>query len=125
MKKNIIRLNESQLNSLIKESVKSILKEMQENVDDVAKKVFDSIDFSQEYLDDVDTDSLDWEYTGDKHYEAVSPANFEKDGWKFNTWVEWSFVAGWGGSDINWDFYGQHPEIEYQSPEGQTGKFIL
>ena len=125
MAKNIIKLNESQLHNLIQESVKTVLREMQENIDDVAKKVFNSIDFSQECLEDVDCESLDWEPTGDRWYEAVSPAEFEKDGWKFNTWVKWSFKSGWMGSDPEWDFYGKDPEVKYQSPEGQTGSFII
>ncbi len=123
--KNTVRLTEGDLHRMIKESVKRVLREMEEsgNIEEMAKQVFDSIDFSQGYLEDVDTDSLDWEYTGDRCYEAVSQAEFEKDGWKFSAWVEWNFKSGWWGHDPDWDF--ADGKIKFKSPDGQEGEFNL
>ena len=124
MKKNIVRLNESQLKRVIANRVKRMLREMEENIDDVAKKVFNSIDFDKQ-LEWVDADSLSWEPTGDGWYEAIDTAEFEKDGWKFEAPIEWSIQVGWMGSDLDWDFPGKQCEIKYISPDGQKGIFVI
>ena len=127
-----INLTESQLRDFIKESAMRVIKEMGENPggvpgpmpgqDDMAKKIFNSIDFSQEYLEDTDWDLLGWESTGDGWFEAFDWYTFEKDGWKFEAPIVWYKRRG---DDPNWDFQGKTSEIKYVSPEGQTGSFEI
>lgn len=103
MKKNIIRINEAQLQKVITESVKKALREMEEpevDLDEKAKEI------CQRHLDH------NWE---DEEYEPgtnYTTMRFTTDeGWKF--YVKTS-ASRWGR---DWC------EVEYETPDGQEGYF--
>lgn len=142
-----VRITENELRKVIGSSIKKIMEEIDPrnkylggkkltispkedekgNVEELARNIFDEIDFESYKLDDHDLDNLDWHSykDGDAYGYAFDDAEFEKDGWKFLVGIVWTAYGNW---EYDWDFeggMGGNTEVQFISPKGQRGSFTI
>ena len=95
-----------------------------QDIEMVAKKKFDEIDFENEEFVDCGEmrGELDWEPTGMGGGEAYDTAEIVKDGWTFMVPIVWYSYRSGMGHDMYWDIRSTG-DIEFKTPDGQEGSF--
>ena len=119
-KKQIV-INEATIRNMVSDTLKKVLREMDGGMRELEKEaiaVLNSIDFSREEVEE--SGDLDWEYQGDHCYKAYDTANFEKDGWKFDVEIYWTYNRY--DETLDWDI-PKFSKVNFISPDGRNGEF--